>query len=43
MILKKEYPVCEFDTGRNPVVHPTNFLAESLPERCVITFFRRAI
>ena len=43
MILKNEYPVCEFDTGRNPVIHPTNFLAESLPERCVITFLRREL
>ena len=43
MILKNEYPICEFDTGKNPIIQPADFLAESLPERCVITFFRKEL
>lgn len=33
MILKNKYPVCEFDTGKNPMIQQADFLAESLPER----------
>lgn len=43
MILKNEYPICEFDTGKNPIIHPANFLVKSLPEKCVITFFRKEL
>ncbi len=43
MILKSKYPICEFDTSKNPIIHPSNFLAESLPEKCVITFFRKEL
>ena len=43
MILKNTYPICEFDTGKNPVIHPANFLPECLPEKCVITFFRQEL
>lgn len=43
MILKNQYSICEFDTGRNPIIHPTNFLTECLPEKCVITFFRKEL
>lgn len=43
MILKNEYPIGEFDTSRNPIIHPENFLAKSLPEKCVITFFRKEL
>lgn len=43
MILKDKYPICEFDTGKNPIIHPTNFLTKSLPEKCVITFFRKEL
>ncbi len=41
MILKNKYPICEFDTSKDPLIQPANFLAETLPEKCVITFFRR--
>lgn len=41
--MKNVYPICEFDTKQNPVIHPANFLTNSLPERCVITFFRREL
>lgn len=42
MILPSPWPVCEFDTGRDPVITPEAFLGErpALPPRCVITFFR---
>ena len=43
MILKNKYPICEFDTGKNPIIHPANFLSKSLPEKCVITFFRKEL
>ena len=43
MIFRHKYPICEFDTGRNPIIQPADFLAERLPERCVITFFRKEL
>ena len=39
MILKNKYPICEFDTSKDPLIQAANFLAKSLPEKCVITFF----
>ena len=43
MILQNKYPICEFDSSENPVIHPANFLTEGLPEKCVITFFRKEL
>ena len=43
MILKHKYPICEFDTNKNPIIQAANFLTESLPEKCVITFFRKEL
>ena len=43
MLLKNKYPICEFDTGRDPMIHPANFLSRCLPEKCVITFFRKEL
>lgn len=43
MILKSQYPICEFYTSKNPIIQPTNFLTKSLPEKCVITFFRKEL
>lgn len=43
MILKNQYPVCEFDTNRDPIIKPTDFLEKTLPAKCVITFFRREL
>lgn len=43
MIAKNQYPVCEFDPKRDPVIHPANFLEKILPERCVITFFKKEL
>ena len=43
MIVKNKYPICEFDASKNPIIHPANFLPESLPEKCVITFFRKEL
>lgn len=43
MVLDSEYPICEFDTGRDPLIRPADFLAKTLPEKCVITFFRREL
>lgn len=43
MIIRHEYPVCEFDTSREPIIKPTDFLEEKLPSKCVITFFRKEL
>ena len=43
MILKNSYPVCEYDTSRDPIINPANFLEKTLPPKCVITFFRKEL
>lgn len=43
MILKNQYPICEFDTSKNPILHPANFLMKSLPGKCVITYLRKEL
>lgn len=43
MIMKHPYPVCEFDTNGDPIIKPADFLKKTLPEKCVITFFRKEL
>ncbi len=43
MILNNQYPVCEYDTSREPIIKPTDFLEKILPSKCVITFFRKEL
>ena len=43
MIVKNQYPICEFDTNKNPIIHPTGFLTKKLPKKCVITYLRREL
>lgn len=43
MIIPNKYPVCEYDTSRNPIITPTDFLKKALPAKCVITFFRKEL
>ena len=43
MIINHNYPVCEYDTSREPIIKPTDFLKKCLPEKCVITFFRNEL
>ncbi len=43
MIINNQYPICEYDTSRNPIIKPADFLTKSLPEKCVITFFRKEL
>lgn len=43
MIISHNYPVCEFDTNREPIIKPADFLEKCLPEKCVITFFRKEL
>lgn len=43
MIIQNKYPVCEYDTSRNPIIKPTDFLTKTLPSKCVITFFRKEL
>ena len=40
MILEHASPVCEFDTDRDALIRPGDFLSKTLPPKCVITFFR---
>lgn len=28
MIAKNQYPICEFDTNKNPIIRPTSFFDE---------------
>ena len=43
MIVKNNYPICEFDTSKNPIIQAKNFLKKTLPEKCVVTFFRKEL
>lgn len=43
MITNHDYPVCEYDTSREPIIKPADFLEKCLPEKCVITFFRKEL
>lgn len=43
MISMHEYPVCEFDPSRTAKINASDFLEPVLPERCVITFFRKEL
>ena len=43
MLFHHDYPICEYDTNRNPIIKPTDFLDRCLPEKCVITFFRKEL
>lgn len=43
MIIRNQYPVCEYDTSRDPIIKPADFLAKTLPSKCVITFFRKEL
>ena len=43
VVWKNKYPICEFDTDKNPIIQATNFLAKSIPEKCVVTFFRKEL
>lgn len=43
MIINHDYPVCEYDTGRDAIIQAADFLKKCLPEKCVITFFRKEL
>ena len=43
MILRHEYPIFEFDPSRAARINASDFLDPSLPEHCVITFFRKEL
>lgn len=43
MIVRSKYPVCEYDTSRDPIIKPSDFLTKTLPSKCVITFFRKEL
>lgn len=44
MILKKEFPILEFDSDRTAFIEPNKMIKKiDIPECCVITFFRDVI
>lgn len=43
MILRNQYPICEFDTSKKPIIHPSNFLTKNLPKKCVITYLGKEL
>ncbi|MBQ7859355.1 MAG: nucleoside phosphorylase [Faecalibacterium sp.] len=43
MIIEHNYPICEFDPDRNALIRAADFLPQTLPKRCVITFFRKEL
>ena len=42
MIIAHEYPVCEYDTGRDPIIRPADFLKKTLPENVLLRFFGKS-
>lgn len=43
-MIKKEFPILEFDKNRKAVINPGDYLENlNLPERCVLTFFTDVI
>lgn len=43
MIFTHEYPICEFDTERKGVICAMDLFEKTLPEKCVLTFFRKEL
>ena len=43
MIHVNEYPICEYDEERDAIIRAADFLERCLPEKCVITFFRKEL
>ena len=43
MIHIHEHPICEYDEERNAIIRAADFLERCLPEKCVITFFRKEL
>ena len=43
MIHIHEHPICEYDEARDAIIQAGNFLEKCLPEKCVITFFRKEL
>lgn len=40
MIFTHEYPICEFDTEKRGIICAADHFEKTLPEMCVMTFFR---
>ena len=43
MIHIHQYPVCEYDETRDAIIRAEDFLEKCMPEKCVITFFRKEL
>ena len=43
MIHIHEHPICEYDESRDAIIQAGDFLEKCLPEKCVITFFRKEL
>lgn len=43
MIHIHKYPICEYDAERTAIIRAADFLEKCLPQKCVITFFRKEL
>ena len=43
MIHVHKHPICEYDEDRNAIIRAADFLEKCLPEKCVITFFKKEL
>lgn len=43
MLYDSEFPICEFDTNPRAKINADEHYRKTLPEKCVITFFRREL
>lgn len=43
MLSTHNFPICEYDTNCEAIIRAENFLEKTLPQRCVITFFRKEL
>lgn len=43
MIFTHEYPICEFDTEKRGIICAADHFEKTLPEKCVLTFFRKQL
>ena len=41
MILQNQYPICEFDTSKNPIIHPANFWRRVFLKNVLLPFLEK--
>ena len=41
MLVHHDYPICEYDTSRNPIIKPTDFFEEMSARKVCDYFFQK--